>query len=340
MSRIDEILLDFQPYIMSPPVSPETAHSNACKADGPTINHWRETWLRNIKQNKERFGSFKEKSVGLLYGEAEGKPCIIAGAGPSLKHSIHKLKDRPKDMLLISCLHNFHYMEDNEANVDYYVTLDAGPITIKEVCEGGTRSEEEYWDATAGKKLIAYVGSHPDLLSKWKGEIYFFNAPIPDEELTTKIAEIEPFHLYIESGGCVLGTCMFFAKGFLGTQVTIFIGADFSFSNTTKTQFHPWDSDYDKNIGNCIHAVDIFGNRVLTWMSYYNFKNFFEVVAQRVPGVYINATEGGILGAYREGNIIQIKQMWIDDVFDMFSLHRHKKDQALNPEILDRKVLI
>ena len=64
------------------------------------------------------------------------------------------------------------------------------------------------------------------------------------------------------------------------------------------------------------------------------------MVAQRVPGIYINATEGGILGAHRDGNIIQIKQMWLDQVYDMFGLSRHKEDQALTPEIRDNKVLI
>ena len=340
MSRIDKILLEFQSYIMEPPVSPQKAHEQACRADDATIKHWRETWLSNIKINKDNFGSFKDNGIGLLHGIAENRPAIIAGAGPSLKHVAHKLKDRPKGMLLVSCLHNFHYLEEAEADVDYYVTLDAGPITIKEVSEGGSKSESEYWDMTEGKTLIAYIGTHPDLLRKWKGKIYFYNAPIPNEEINNLVSEIEPFHSYIESGGCVLGTCMFFAKGYLGSQVSIFVGADFSFSNTDKTMFHAWNSDYDKNIGHCINAVDVFGNKVKTWLSYYNFKLFFEVAAQRVPGIYINATEGGILGAHRDGNIIHIKQMWLDQVYDMFSIERHKKGQALNPEICDGKVLI
>lgn len=340
MTRTDNILLEFQPYIMEPPIKPEQAFSQAASADGPTISYWRDTWLRNIKANKETFGSFADKSAGKLFDSAMGQPSIIAGSGPSLKHTIGKLKDRPKCMKLISCLHNFHYMEEHNANVDYYCTLDAGPLTIKEVSEGSGKTEEECFAMSEGKTLIAYVGTQPELLKKWKGDIYFFNAPIPDENLNNEIAEIEPFSLFIESGGSVLGTCLMFSKGFLGSQVSIFVGADFSFSNTEKTMFHPWDSDYDKNIGVCLRTVDIFGNSTKTWASYYNFKLWTEVVVQRVPGIYINASEGGILGAHRDGNIIQIKQMWLDQVYDMFGLSRHKKDQALNPEIRDNKVLI
>jgi hypothetical protein len=178
------------------------------------------------------------------------------------------------------------------------------------------------------------------LLEKWQGQVLFYNAPVPDEKFLKEIGEIEKFYPYIESGGCVLGTSMFFAKGFLGSQTSIFVGADFSFSNEAKRRFHAWDSSYDKDIGQCVNAVDVFGNRAVTWLSYYNFKQWFEVVAQRVPGIYINATEGGILGAHRDGNIINIKQMWLDDVFAMFGLHKNKKGQATKPEVCDNIVFI
>lgn len=326
---------------MQPPVSPEKVHKDACSADDVTIKHWRETWIRNIKSNFKDFGPFSEKSVGKLFGSSKGAPCIIAGAGPSLKRNAHLLKSRPKEMILVSCLHNFHFMEDLEADVDYYVTLDAGPVTIDEVTEGGTKTEEEYWALTEKRTLIAYIGTDPRLLSKWQGEILFYNAPVPDKAYLEEISGLtEPFHIYVESGGSVLGTCLFFAKGILGSQVSIFIGADFSFSNGEKKQFHSWDSKYDANIGQCVGAVDVFGNRCITWPSYYNFKQWGDVVAQRVPGIYINATEGGILGAYRDGNLINIKQMFLEEVFETFGLHSHKENQCMHPEVCDNKVYI
>ena len=328
-----EIALEFQPYIMNPPIDPNKAHEQACANDQATMDHWEKTWLGNIKANKDRFGSFASMSAGSLWGTGAGKATIIAGSGPSLKYTAPKFKDRPEDMLLVSCLHNFHYLEDLEANVDYYVTLDAGPITVEEVTEGGSKSEEEYWELTAGRKLVAFIGTDPQLLERWKGEIYFFNAPIPSEKIMNAINDIEKFQVYIESGGTVFGTCMFFTKGILGSQTIIFTGADFSFSTEPKARFHAWDSKYDTDHGYCIKAVDIFGNAVKTWQSYYNFKLWFDLVAQRVPGFYINASEGGILGAYRDGNISAIKQMWYDDMIDMFTLHKHKKDHCSDPAI-------
>lgn len=327
------IALEFQPNLLQAPIPQEQAYKEACASDNATINHWEKTWLANIKANKAKYGSFGKNSAGILWGKGECQPAIIAGSGPSLKYTAAKLKDRPRNMLLISCLHNFHYLEDCDAKVDYYVTLDAGPITIKEVTEGGTKDPKAYWDMTKNRTLIAFIGTDPELLEKWQGKVLFYSAPIPDENLMKKIKEIENFQVYIESGGCVLGTSLFFAKGILGCQTTIFVGSDFSFSTEPKTRFHSWDSSYDANLGLTIKTVDIFGNAVKTWRSYYNFAQWFNVVAQRVPGIYINASEGGILGAYREGNIIAIKQMWYDDMIDLFRLHKHKMEFCKDPTI-------
>jgi len=333
------ILLELQNYIMQPPVQKQDLYKKSCSADDATMDKWRDTWLSNMRENKKRFGSFKDHGLGQLFNKFQHDPIIIAGSGPSLKKNAHLLKNRPNGVRLISCLHNFHYMEDLGAEPDFYVSLDAGPVTIEEVCEGGSKSEEDYWNKTKDRALIAYIGSHPDLLRKWQGEIYLYNAPIPSDEIRDEIKEIEPFYTFVSNGGTVLGACLYIAKGYLGSQTTIFVGTDFCFSNEEKRTFHAWDSKYDKNIGQCVSAVDIFGNRVLTWGSYYNFKCWFDYVVLQVPGKYINATEGGIFGAYREGNIVQLEQMDLEDVFKLYGMHEHLRGQAETPEIESKTVL-
>ena len=332
MTKKSTIVLEYAPTIPDPPIPLGNMYRAACSADDVTINSWQDKWVANIKANKEKFGSFKANSIGQEFGKFAGKPCIIAGSGPSLAKNASLLKSRPKEMVLVSCLHNFHFMEDNEAEVDYYVTLDAGPVTIEEVYEGGTKSPDEYWALTEKRTLIAYIGTHPDLLAKWRGKVLFYNAPIPSLELRGRITEIEPFHTWISNGGNVLGACLYFAKGYLGCHVTIFVGADFSFSNEYSVRFHPWASKYDANAGNVIKTSDIFGNSVKTWGSYWNFKLWFDYVVYTLPGIYINATEGGIFGAYREGNIQRLLQMDLSYVIEMFSMHEKLRYQAENPD--------
>ena len=217
------------------------------------------------------------------------------------------------------------------------MSLDAGPVTVEEVYEGGKNAPEWYWERTKGKKLLCYIGTHPDLLAKWQGEVYFFNCPIPDEAFSKAVTEIENFNVYLGTGGNVLGACLYVAKGYLGCNPIAFVGADFCFSYSNK--FHGWDSKYDASLGNVIKACDIYGNKVLTWQSYNNFKAWFDQLCISVPSIWINCTEGGTLGAYYEGNIMAIKQMKLSTFLDMYHMSRHLKTQAENPLAGDKTLL-
>lgn len=333
-----EITLNYQNYCPTDVVTPDALITQASSNDRPTITAFGDLWMGNIKENHKNFGPFKSKSVGYFFNKHKLQPAICVGSGPSLKRNIQDLKNTG-GIPIISCLHNFHAMIDNDINVDYYVTLDGGDITIGEVSEGGKESEEYYWDKTKGKTLFAYIGSCHKLLSKWQGEIYFFNCPIPDENFILESEKIEQFRLLVSTGGCVLGACVYISKAILGCNPTVFVGADFSFSYEKK--FHAWDSQYDKTIGVCIHVPDIFGNKTLTWQSYFNFKTWFEWMSLKIPGIYYNCTEGGIFGSYAAGNIFSIIQMDLCDFIKTYTLHEAEPwVKAVNDPTVDyRQVL-
>lgn len=331
--KLANVLLELQPYIEHPPASLQQMYGQACSNDGPTITAWRDKWLGNVRENSAKFGPFAEKGIGKLYQTALGQSAIIAGSGPSLKNNIHLLKDRPRTINLISCLHNFHAMEDHDADVDYYVSLDAGAIVINELSEGGSRSADEYWELTKHRRLIAFIGSDPELIRRWRGEIYFFNAPVPDQIYRDECAKIEPFYQLVSNGGNVLGACMYIAKAWLGCVGVIFTGADFAFSNTECRKFHYWNSSYDGSIGHTMRVPDIYGNNVHTWPSYHNFKIWFDYVSMVMPGIWINASESGTLGAYNGGNIMSIRQMELSKVYEMFNMSEKIRYQAENPGV-------
>jgi hypothetical protein len=331
-----EMILDFQNNIENPPMSPKEMYAQAASLDSPTVDYWSATWLKNIKANRDKFGPFSKKSCAPFYNYFQYKPCIVAGAGPSLKKNGHLLKDRG-GIGLMSCLHNFHFFEEKDIHVDFYVTLDAGPVTVEEVYEGGIHPEDWYWERTKNKKLLAFIGSNPELLAKWQGEIYFFNSPVPSQDYMDKLKEIEEFHHYVSTGGNVLGATLYLAKGFMGANPIAYVGADFSFSYMRR--FHSWDSKYDADLGLVIKMTDIFGNKVLSWQSYANFKYWFDQLALRVPGIWINCTEGGTLGSYPEGNIYAIKQMKLADFLAMYHVSKHLEAQMIDTKTEDRKIL-
>lgn len=336
MGKSANIELELSPYIDGPPAKPSQLYAQACESDQITIDSWRATWMKNIKANHDKFGPFSERHIGQLFGMYHQRPVIIAGAGPSLKGNANALKEKG-DIPLVSCLHNFHYLEDNETPADYYVSLDAGDVVVEEVSEGGSRSEEEYWALTEGRTLLAYIGTSPRLLEKWRGKVLFYNAPVPDEALNKYVDEMEKFHVFVSNGGNVLGACLYIARAFLGASAIAFIGADFSFSYEKK--FHGWDSKYDAKMGHCLRVRDIYGIPVYTWKSYHNFKGWFEWVSMQVPGIYFNCSEGGILGAYDDGNIRSLIQLPLSQFIRQMNMYKEIEDQAKDPQTEVKKIL-
>lgn len=335
--KLVEMELEFQNTIEHPPISPQQLYGQACSNDEATINHWRDVWVKQVRDVHKKFGPFADRSIGKFYKSFNLAPAVIAGSGPSLAKNGHLLANRPEGMPLISCLHNFHYFEDRDVKVDFYVSLDAGPVVTEEVYEGGKHDEEWYWERTKDRVLIAYIGTHPSLLEKWRGEVYFYNCPVPDKQYEDACDELEKFRVYMSTGGNVLGACLYFAKAWLGCNPIAFVGADFCFSYTKK--FHGWDSKYDKTMGHVVKAWDVFGNKVSTWQSYANFKAYFEAMACNVLGIYVNCSEGGTLGSYPEGNIAAIKQMRLAQFLDMYLMPNHIAEQATNPEEAEKKLL-
>ena len=331
-----EIYLEYQNYIDYNPIDRSELHTQACANDDATVNAWLPVWTKNIKENHKKYGPFENNTAAQFFGYGKHKPVIVAGAGPSLKDNAHELKNKGS-VLLVSCLHNFHFLEDLEINVDFYLTLDAGEVTIEEVSEGGTKTEEEYWKLTEGKKLLAYIGTSPRLLEKWRGEIYFFNAPVPHAEFIKLVDEIEVFNALFSTGGNVLGACLYFAKAFLGASIISFVGADLSFSYEKK--FHGWDSKYDAKPGNVLRVTDVFGNKVSTWKSYHNFKGWFEWVTMTVPGIYYNCSEGGTLGAYIDGNIRTIIQMPLAEFLKQLNVFEKLSSTIISKDTKDRIIL-
>ncbi len=334
--RKAEVSLEYQPYIEQVPVPAQALFQEACSNDVATINSWRKTWEKNVKENHAKYGPFADKSVGQIFGRAHLRPVIIAGAGPSLKVNAHELKDR-KDITLVSCLHNFHFLEDMGVPADYYVSLDAGEVVTEEVYEGGTKTNDEYWAMTKERTLLCYIGTSPRLLEKWQGKVLFFNAPVPDEAFMKVVDDVEVFNTYVSNGGNVLGACLYIARSFLGASSIAFIGADFSFSYEKK--FHSWDSKYDAQMGQVLRVRDVFGLPVYTWKSYHNFKGWFEWVAMSIPGIYFNCSEGGTLGAYSEGNIRSITQMPLKNFIRQMNMYEEIKEQAMDSKTTVKKLL-
>ena len=329
MIRSVEMDFEYLNTLDKPPMNPQQLHQSAASNDDHTIKAWRDTWIKNMKANHEEFGPFCDKGIGKLFGRYNLKPAIIAGSGPSLANNIEDLKDKG-DIPVVSCLHNFHYMVDNNIDVDFFVSLDAGKVTIEEISEGGQHPHEHYVKASKDHTLCAFIGSDTDLIRSWQGKILWFNCPIPDQQCKEAYDAVEVFHHFVSNGGNVLGACLYIAKAYCGANPIAYVGADFSFGY--KKQFHPWDSKYDKDLGHHLRTVDCYGNKVYTWQSYLGFKQWHDSISMRVPGEWINCSEGGTYGVYPEGLIKTIRHKPLKEFIQGYNLYNQMRYQAEHPE--------
>ena len=337
------MILQVQPYIPGIPTGKDNAWTAATRNDGITVKTWIKQWLDQTIENA-KYHNFEEQSVMKLWRENAGRPVILAGAGPSLSRNYKELQGDGKDshgrksIPIVTNVHNFPFFEDNDImrSTDYYMVLDAGDICIKEMSEGGKNTPEWYWDRTEGRTLIAYHATHPEFIKKWKGPIYWFTTPPATPELGAEMGKlVDPSKVPgFNVGGNVMGAALYFAKAILGSSLPIFIGMDLCFSYDRK--FHPWDCWYNDTFKGVMPWTDIFGNRVYTWQSYFGFKNWFDYMACGGSGnnaqLWINATEGGILGAYPDGNIQQILQFDLRTALHMFTSYE------LMPEMMSKSI--
>lgn len=305
MLKTITIDLTYQPTLQAPPLNPEQLQQRATSSDSATVDHWKDKWISHYKSNHDYLGGFKEHSIGQLYGQNMHKPCIVIGSGPSLKQSLSDLKRNQElnnPITTVSCLHNLGYLTSNGIEPDYYLSLDSGEIVFDDMKE---QYDSDIWEVTQSKALLAYAGSHPDLIKNWRGPIYMFNSLVPSKEVQDGKNSVERFTHYLSSGGNALGACMYFAKEYLCSTTIAFVGADFCFSYDN--QFHSYKSNYD-NLGGVVMHPDVFGIPRKTWPSYLNFKFWFDRIAMTIPGTYINCSYG-LLGAYQGGNIPHYQYM-------------------------------
>lgn len=302
MLRNVNIDLIYQPLIDAPPAHVGNLRTQAAAGDQVTCDSWRETWIKNFKLAKERFGNLGEKSFGKLQGINRHKGAIVIGSGPSLKHSLDALKEnktKKHPVLSISALHNFGYLEDHGCHADYYLSLDSGGIVIEDVSEKRNKDADFYWSQTKGKTLIAYVASDPKLFDLWQGDVLLFNCLIPDTHIQSEYMQTENFTHYISAGGNAGGACMYVAKAIFGSHEIMYVGMDFCFDYDNT--FHTYQTHYDK-MGQFVLVHDVYGNMRKTWPSYLAFKFFLDDVAMKIPGKWTSCSEG-ILGAYTGGNL-------------------------------------
>lgn len=308
-----------------------------------TLYSWRNDWIKNTKENIKHFGYFnRDHSVKVFAEELREKPIIIVAAGPSLELNIHYLREaKEAGIPIMATSHAYMYLANPEINIkpDFVSILDAGSQWI------------EYVDTPMDSSdipLLAEQCVNLDHLKVWKGPIYFYKALYPTDEksigklLQEELNRIVPYEksgAKINVGGHITATSLVLGVTLMKANKVILVGCDYAF--TTDDKFYPFQKtkmeyEIDKPSTPEKHGMvwDILGQSVWTNSSYLHFKNVLdEIIKQQIihswssygtPAPYefefVNATEGGILGAFEHGNSKYMRYMRLEDCIKETSL--------------------
>lgn len=259
-----------------------------------TMNSWDKIWKSNVSKNAKKY-DFDKMSVKGLSKKHVGQTAFLIGCGPSLATNIEDLKK--VDGIKIAVLHSVPYLLKNGVTPDYVIALDAKRRCKEWMCNGS-------WT------LLCDIIAHPDVLKKWKGKKYFFRSHAVEG---LSFDEFTDFKDYISCGGNSLGAGYSIAHG-MGCKRIVFVGMDLSNGSNWHTNYA--DGWVNKLTGcDSFFTNDIRGKGVFSLVRMHMYKMFYDVNACNHPEVeHINATQGGILGAYLEGNLKTIKQMRLVEV--------------------------
>jgi hypothetical protein len=260
-------------------------------------------WARNIVANEDRIKA--GKGVVKLFDKAKSLPVVIVAAGPSLDKNVGLLTQVKNKALIIA--------------VDSAVVpiLNIGVIPDVIVIADSKERVSGFFDNIEKDKLkgvITLVDSyvHPktiDRIEELGLDVFWYNV-FPSEK--SMFCQIVPDQFtgpkgFLGSGGCVTSIAFAFATGGLKADPIILIGKDSGYYNPAqhhasgtleKAEKFPFQEKIEEDI-NC--------NPIITNSSLQTYAYWLEdmVVGNQANGIFINATEGGIVS--RGWNIIPLK---------------------------------
>lgn len=240
-------------------------------------DRWTETFLRNYK--------FFAESIELvnLKNKFKGIPAIVVSAGPSLDKNIRELKDFTKGVI-ISGGRTLRSLLEIEVSPDFTVSIDPGEISYNII--------KDYMNL-CNTSLVYHCGTNDKIVENFSGnKILGINDSFVEEIL-------EKDNIDLRRGGSVAHSMVEFAK-FIGCNPIIMIGQDLAYtdrkmhSEMSRNKNSTYNYEAFKRNDDVI-TKDIYGNDILTSLTFLLFKQQMEEIIDNSKGVeFINATEGGL----------------------------------------------
>jgi SAM-dependent methyltransferase len=269
-----------------------------------TIVHNEGEWSTQIKANWKYLES--DGSIEQYQGYGHDKTCIVIGASPALKKNVEALRDVAGEFrdkfILIAVNSVVKFLLDNGIKPDFILAVDC---------------DEEVWTRDLsqidGKGLFLLLSpfAWPDIAENWKGTLRWLPMGCPDEKVQKQVLDVLKAKQTLPGCGNGFNQAVLLAIQVFRCRNFIFVGSELSWKEDEKYYVdgkHSNDEENDDIVK--LPTTDIFGQKVLTTTGHWMFKIWLEDIASKWEGVFINATEGGILGVCpRDGILPWIHQL-------------------------------
>jgi hypothetical protein len=267
-----------------------------------TVNDLSALWISNVRANRgqiRKHGMAADKFLGI----GREKCCVIIGASPGLSSNVQEFKaivDDP-NFILFATSSSLKFLLRNGITPKFVVMAD-GAKDVSSKINIGCQS--------ANMTLIASCFVHPESLRKWEGLIRFVRVGI-DRNFHKEYSRITGERKDFPAGGTQFNLAFLVAYIIFGCRTFIFTGNELCYDY----QYYVDRADYKDTSFDKYPALDIHGEEVFTNLSFMQSKLYLETQTGKWDdGVYINSSEGGILGvSSRYGRLPWILQMRLRD---------------------------
>ena len=287
-----------------------------------TVVHMEDEWMGHIDQNWPYLE--KNKKFGSLIGSGRDKTSIIVGASPALKKNVDDLKKIEgefRDRFVLFVVNSAaEYVLSKGVKPDYIISVDA---------------DEEVWTRDLSKvngcgvPLLCSPFVWPEVPKNWKGELIFIPMGCKDEKVQNDVLNVLNAPRTIPGCGNAFNEAVFISFWCLDSRNFVLVGNELSWPIGGKYYVDGKHSnDEEDDTLQKVHTVDIYGKQVVTTAGHWVFKIWLEDMASKVHGVFINATEAGILGVSPEDGLLPfIKQFYLGKAIKYIKgLYRDAKD--------------
>jgi hypothetical protein len=261
-------------------------------------------WWSNVQANASIIRK-KGSAYDRYRGQGRNKACILIGASPALQNNYTNLASiqNDPDFILIATSSSLKFLLDHGIKPKFVFLADGAPNVAPKI---------DIKDKAKGITLIATTIIHPNCLKVWQGNVRFVKVRIADkyEKEHTRLTRIKD---EFPGGGTQFNAAVLFAYMTLKSTILIFVGNELSYAD----KYYVDRPDIKDQFFDKYAWVNIHGGVSYTNLNFIQSKIWLENTLGIWKGVFINATEAGILGtSKRYGKLDYILQMKLSNSID------------------------